>query len=300
MSDNTRRIHPIRIQDGRPNSDELTPSDVTQLRSVVGSLSWIARQGRPDLLYVVSRLQSEVKGATVQTLRDANKAVALAQAGRDEVFLRFPMKLMKWNNVGVLSVSDASFANEPGRKSQQGRCHFLAPIDQLKNPEQTEFDVYPISFSSTTIKRQSDATMRNIFIATFYGRGRLSRALLVEMTGKIPERMRNWEDICREQCPQLSMSDCMSLVKHLNAPIMARCQDKRLEIEMKAIRQSLRDDQDKETYEKFARGGDKLIWIHTSSMVADALTKKMKPDFLIGVLRTNRYRVDLVQRNKGN
>ena len=66
------------------------------------------------------------------------------------------------------------------------------------------------------------------------------RALLVEMTGKIPERMRNWEDICREQCPQLSMSDCMSLVKHLNAPIMARCQDKRLEIEMKAIRQSLR------------------------------------------------------------
>ena len=108
----------------------------------------------------------------------------------------------------------------------------------------------------------------------------------------------DWEDICREQCPQLSMSDCMSLVKHLNAPIMARCQDKRLEIEMKAIRQSLRDDQDKETYEKFVRGGDKLIWIHTSSMVADALTKRMKPDFLIGVLRTNRYRVDLAQRNK--
>ena len=302
VSDNTRRIHPIRIQDGRPNSDELTPSDVTQLRSVVGSLSWIARQGRPDLLYVVSRLQSEVKGATVQTLRDANKAVALAQAGRDEVFLRFPMKLMKWNNVGVLSVSDASFANEPGRKSQQGRCHFLAPIDQLKNPEQTEFDVYPISFSSTTIKRVCRATLQceTYSLQHSMESGDRIRALLVEMTGKIPVRMRNWEDICREQCPQLSMSDCMSLVKHLNAPIMARCQDKRLEIEMKAIRQSLRDDQDKETYEKFARGGDKLIWIHTSSMVADALTKKMKPDFLIGVLRTNRYRVDLVQRNKGN
>ena len=300
VSDNTRRIHPIRIQDGRPNHDELTPSDVTQLRSVVGSLSWIARQGRPDLLYVVSRLQSEVKGATVQTLRDANKAVALAQAGRDEVFLRFPMKLMKWNNVGVLSVSDASFANEPGRKSQQGRCHFLAPIDQLKNPEQTEFDVYPISFSSTTIKRVCRATLQCETYALQHSMesGDRIRALLVEMTGKIPERMRNWEDICREQCPQLSMSDCMSLVKHLNAPIMARCQDKRLEIEMKAIRQSLRDDQDKETYEKFVRGGDKLIWIHTSSMVADALTKRMKPDFLIGVLRTNRYRVDLVQRNK--
>lgn len=55
------------------------------------------------------------------------------------------------------------------------------------------------------------------------------RALLVEM---------------RNLIPQLSLP-----VSHLNAQIMSRCQDMRLEIELKAIRQSLRDDQDVETYE---------------------------------------------------
>ena len=64
VADNTRKIKPIRIHEGRKNGDELRPQELTQLRSVVGSLSWIARQGRPDLLYAVSRLQSEVKGAT--------------------------------------------------------------------------------------------------------------------------------------------------------------------------------------------------------------------------------------------
>lgn len=35
-----------------------------------------------------------------------------------------------------------------------------------------------------------------------------------------------------------------------------------------------------------------------STMVADALTKKMKPDLLLKVLRTNRHSVELVQKEK--
>ena len=239
VGDNTRRIRPIRISDGRPNGEDATKNDLTQLRSVVGSLSWVARQGRPDLLYVVSRLQSEVKGATVQTLRDANKAVQMAQAGRDELYVNFPLKLMEWKDVRVLSVSDASFANEPGSKSQQGRCQFLAPIRQLKTLGQTEFDVYPISFSSTTIKRVCRATLQCEAYALqgSMESGDRIRALLSEMSNCVPVGMKDWESISRQHCPQLCMSDCMSLVNHLNAQIMARCQDKRLEVEMKSIRQ---------------------------------------------------------------
>lgn len=115
VGDNTRRIRPIRISDGRPNGEDATKNDLTQLRSVVGSLSWVARQGRPDLLYVVSRLQSEVKGATVQTLRDANKAVQMAQAGRDEVYVNFPLKLMEWKDVRVC------LSQTPRSQTNQGR-----------------------------------------------------------------------------------------------------------------------------------------------------------------------------------
>ncbi|CAL1141038.1 unnamed protein product, partial [Cladocopium goreaui] len=48
-----------------------------------------------------------------------------------------------------------------------------------------------------------------------------------------------------------------------------------------AIRQSLRDDQDVETYEKFPKGGDRLQWIHTSTMLSDVLTKRMKADSML-------------------
>ena len=49
---------------------------------------------------------------------------------------------MTWEELGVLSVSDASFANEEGMKSQQGRCHFLTPVRQLKRPGQSIFTGY--------------------------------------------------------------------------------------------------------------------------------------------------------------
>ena len=65
VSDNTLKIKPITIEQGRPNSEALQPHELSQLRSVVGSLSWIARQARPDLLYVVSKLQSEVSKACI-------------------------------------------------------------------------------------------------------------------------------------------------------------------------------------------------------------------------------------------
>ena len=43
VSDNTLKIKPITIEQGRPNSEALQPHELSKLRSVVGSLSWIAR-----------------------------------------------------------------------------------------------------------------------------------------------------------------------------------------------------------------------------------------------------------------
>ena len=100
----------------------------------------------------MSKLQSEVSKACISTLKDANKAVDLAIASLNDTKLNFPYELMTWEELGVLSVSDASFANEEGMKSQQGRCHFLTLVRQLKRPGQSTFKVYPIAFSSTAIK----------------------------------------------------------------------------------------------------------------------------------------------------
>ena len=73
----------IEIAKHRNPADPVTKGEEKQLRSVVCSLSWIARQARPDTLYRVSKLQSSIKGATVSTSKEANKVLELALDGTD-------------------------------------------------------------------------------------------------------------------------------------------------------------------------------------------------------------------------
>ena len=50
VADNTRKVTKITIDAARDrNSQPCTAKEISTLRSVIGSLSWIARQGPPDL-----------------------------------------------------------------------------------------------------------------------------------------------------------------------------------------------------------------------------------------------------------
>ena len=159
--DNTRRINRIPIGVDRKQNDKLTKGELTQLRSVIGSLAWIARQARPDLAYKVSYLHTSVKSATVTTLKECNKTVDLAKNTMNEVKLQFAPSILDWQDCGVLTVTDASFSNEPGYKSQQGRSHFLTSAKDLKDEAVTAYRVLPIAyFSSTTMKRVCRSTLQ--------------------------------------------------------------------------------------------------------------------------------------------
>ena len=61
VEDNTKKTTYIEIAKHRNPANPVTNGEEKLLRSVVGSLSWIARQARPDILYRVSKLQSSVK-----------------------------------------------------------------------------------------------------------------------------------------------------------------------------------------------------------------------------------------------
>ena len=126
MTDNTRKIRGIKFGGSRGSGEVLDKDDLTRLRSITGSLAWVVPQGRPaDLAYRVSRLQSSIKGATVDTLADANRVIDLAHHHMHDVKLRFPPDFLSWDNLAVLTITDASFAGEDGHKSQQGRVHFV-------------------------------------------------------------------------------------------------------------------------------------------------------------------------------
>ena len=156
IKDNTKTIKKTKIDNNQKLSDKLSPDQITKLRSVVGSLAWVTRQGRPNWAYRGNYLQTTINGATVGLLHECNKLVDLAHKQFEGVVFQFPrdhLKTTDWRNIGIITVTDASFCNEKGFKSQQGRAHLLANVEQMKDENVYIYHVLPLGFSSTTIKR---------------------------------------------------------------------------------------------------------------------------------------------------
>ena len=104
--------------------------EIAQLRSVVGSQAWVARQCRPQLSYGVNKLQSVCGTATLDDLRFANKLLQEAKESSDDG-LFFKSGLFTWNKVEMLTITDASFGNESNFRSQKGRMTFLTGPDSF-------------------------------------------------------------------------------------------------------------------------------------------------------------------------
>ena len=78
------------------------------------------------------------------------------------------------------------------------------------------------------------------------------------------------------------MTDCESVSSFLNNPAPNGVDDKRLLIDLEGQRQMLWEDAQgnpKDTLEE--NQTDKIRWIDTSTMLADPLTKAMKPDRMV-------------------
>ena len=288
--DNTEKIEPIKYAPGRKLTEPCSDQEKSQLLSVVGSLAWIARMCRPDLSYRVSRLQSRSKKALVRELKEAN--IVLDYALQDsKTGLRFTPQL-DWDNAVLTTVSDASFAQEQDivgdetvhDRSQKGFLQVLANSSVIDG----DGGVFsPLAFGSTVIKRVCRATLQ----AETYGlsgaqeRGFRLRAVIAGARGVLD--MKNWESTSCKSMRHLWITDCKSLEEHLVKESMSKIDDKRLSIELSALRQLIweRDGVKTESIDKTS--GDMVRWIDTSVMLADPLTKAMKADALLTALSTN-------------
>ena len=106
--DNTEKILPINFDRGlRKLDDKATAGEVSQMRSVVGSLAWIARQVRPKLCYTCSRLQSVVNSAQVKHLEKCNQTLADAKATASQG-LYYKAGVFDFEEALLMTISDAS------------------------------------------------------------------------------------------------------------------------------------------------------------------------------------------------
>ena len=77
-----------------------------------------------------------------------------------------------FNDLGVLTVTDASFAGEPGMKSQQGRMHFLCPFfnkSGIQSVNSSLFSQFPLlpPPSSVFVARRSGTTSQGATYLTY-------------------------------------------------------------------------------------------------------------------------------------
>jgi hypothetical protein len=288
--DNTEKIRPIDIGVQRKLTDKCNAEETTLLRSVVAALAWVARQVRPDISFRVSKLQTVAGKGHIKDMREANKVLEFA-LNSSEQGVYFASTGIDWDDAVVCTITDASFCNESvevngvmeGNRSQQGYLVCLAPGGIIN--EKTAI-IHPISWSSTVIKRVCRATLMAEAFAMIRGTeaGTRIRAAVVDMKGKLD--LANWEESAASNMGHVWMTDCDSLYEHLVSPRLNTIENKRLAIDLMALRQQIWERGGERTQEVDHSSGDYPRWIDTSVMLADPLTKPMGAERLVETFRT--------------
>ena len=87
---------------------ELNASEAAELKGLIGQLSWISTQTRPDIAFDVLDLSTSLNKATVETVLKANKTIEKLR--KDDYTILFPT-MESMDDGRIVIFSDASLAN---------------------------------------------------------------------------------------------------------------------------------------------------------------------------------------------
>lgn len=249
-------------------------------QSTIGGLSWLGSQTRPDLQAAVSLAQRKQKSPRYEDIRDTNKAVKMAQNGKDEPLV-YPKLAGDMSQLMILVFHDAAWANAPpeadddeyqpeknhGIYSQLG--HLVLVCDRSVMKGET---VKPavVSWKSHACPRVCRSTFAAETMAALEGweDAVAFRAMLAGSLNNQPLE----ENRVREVMPILSLSDSKSLydsVHRIGGPKAPS--EKRLMIDLAALRQLITAES--AMWGNHFHESKMLRWIPTHVQLADVLTK---------------------------
>ncbi len=107
-----------------PNS-KLTETEKSQFRALIGSLGWIARQSRPNVLVNVSMASQKMGSPAIRDILDLNKVVKVLKESVDFRWTFHHPKNYLLKDAIVFCMADSSFANGDNHKSQCGYCYLV-------------------------------------------------------------------------------------------------------------------------------------------------------------------------------
>ena len=223
--------------------ETLTPEELKQYQSLLGQLSWLSGQTRPDLKYDTLEHATFNKHAKVKNLISLNKVTKKLPEGPK--FLKFNQMDINRSQMKLVFYADASLGNLPNR-TDSCRGYIIFLVDDTGTGS-------VIIWSSNKIRRKVHSTFGaealgflDAISATLYTRSLLSEILYQDGHSKV--------------IPIVGVTDSKQVFD--NCASTKQCTDQRLRLDIAEIQ---------ETIEK---EGISIKWTSTKTQLADVLTKK--------------------------
>ena len=232
--------------------EELTSSEYTLFRSVVGSMNWVGHGTRPDILFELIELSMQFNKATVENLLRAVKVARKLKESESMIF--FPALQGNPSDWKLVVYTDAALGNLPdGVSSTAGRLVFM--VDKSSN-------ACVLIFKTNKIARVVRSSLAAEVLSLQEG---IEEALNINFMVK---------DLLDVDVKIYVYSDNQSTIDAVFSTKMVK--DKRLLRDIAAIRQELNE-----------RLVESLIWVPDKEMLANCLTKKGASSVdLLAVLHT--------------
>ena len=210
-------------------------------QSKLGQLLWVACQTRPDILYDVCHLSTQVKTAKVEHLCEINKIIRKCKS--ENVMLKF-QHLGKEESLRFVVFSDSSLGNLPDGASQGGSLVLLMGEDGRFNP---------LFWQSKRIRRVVRSSLAGETLALMDG---VDNAIFIStLYAELTNGTRSAKTI-----PIDCIVDNQSLCDAVRST--KRVAEKRLRLEISGIKELISRHQ-----------VSHIKWIDTKRQIADCLTK---------------------------
>ena len=178
----------------------------------------------------------------------------------DEGKAKIVLPKLDLTKIAVVTAFDASFAKEPGMKSQAGFVSFLTTTDVAHG----EVPCALVEFQSATITRVVKSTLasESASLSTALDRQLYLRLLVQSLLQGEPVYDPEWRH--KMVVPGILITDAKSLYDHLNTTGKIP-KERQTMIDLLVARDLIES------------GALKLCWVPTMHMLADVLTKMMRP-----------------------
>ena len=230
-----QKVEEVDIDGRRDKDEQLTPEEITSLKSLSGQLLWAATQTRPDIAVDACVVANYGKSPTVRSLLLANKAVRKLKSRSGTIMYPNLGDPKSWE---ILVYTDASHGNLPSGASQGGCIIFITGNGNVAPFHWQSKKLPRVAKSSLAAETQSIAESGDM--ASF----------AAEMIKEV---------FAIESPPVKILTDSKSFIDHLATKNIIS--DKRMRIDMARIREML------------SLNEIEVGFVPTDKQLADPLTK---------------------------